>query len=842
MKRFIPVILIIGLLLTGCATTGGGKVEIMLAALLQMEQEPDDGGGLGGKPMGPQTAHMPLTALVDSVAFSPDGRYAASGLNDSTAIIWDISQARNAGILKGHKASVLAVAFSGDSNKIATGSSDGKIILWDVHTGEEIRTHMTYSKGVNKVSFSADGRFLLAGTDDQQIVVWDISPGGKIRSFKTAEHAGDSRIVIPYAFSNDGRYALSATSDRTVILWDVRSGKEMKKFSGSMGQVISLAFSADGSRALAGNTSGDIILLDVASGTVAQTLEGHGSQVRAVAFSGDGRYAVSGSHDNTSKLWDIASGKVIKTMAGHTNVIKSIAMSPNQILIATGSTDGTTKFWNARTGEEIVAMVKPVKYLPPMYVKSNVGAKEDAFKPLIDAWVMLTPDGYYNGSANALGNLNVLTGLATYTIDQFYDVFYRPDIIIARLRGEDTKDWVTLTLEDALKNPPPDVDISSVPKNTDEAFIKVDYSVESNGGGIGEVRIFHNGKLVKSDGYYREIKRPVQDKVTLTAYSAKALREDLRGVAIVAKKEGKVSMIESAPKGNAFKGSITVEAIPGENEIALAAFNKDNTVQSMLKTVKFNSSRPPVPANVYLLAIGIDEYKAQGNNLKYAVKDASAFAKKFKEKAATLYQSAHVHVDVLKNRQATKVHIMEKLSEYIKKVKPNDVFVMFTASHGILHSGLYSIVTHDYDGSLRSDNVINSNEIMETSKNMKALTQIFILDTCYAGGLDNFVSGLYDARMSVMARNMGLHMFASASSTQEALDGYKGKNGMFTYALLEGLNDNRQADRNKDKRISVFELGAYAKDQTIKHSHEAGHRQTPVINNFGKDIPVYNLH
>jgi uncharacterized caspase-like protein len=90
-----------------------------------------------------------------------------------------------------------------------------------------------------------------------------------------------------------------------------------------------------------------------------------------------------------------------------------------------------------------------------------------------------------------------------------------------------------------------------------------------------------------------------------------------------------------------------------------------------------------------------------------------------------------------------------------------------------------------------------------------------------------------------MARNMGLHMFASASSTQEAMDGYKGKNGMFTYTLLEGLNNNRSADTNKDSKVSIYELGSYAKEQTTKHSRETGHTQTPVVNNFGKDISVY---
>jgi hypothetical protein len=47
-----------------------------------------------------------------------------------------------------------------------------------------------------------------------------------------------------------------------------------------------------------------------------------------------------------------------------------------------------------------------------------------------------------------------------------------------------------------------------------------------------------------------------------------------------------------------------------------------------------------------------------------------------------------------------------------------------------------------------------------------------------AGGVDNIVSGLYDARMSVLAKKMGLHIYASAGSVQTALDGYQG-NGLY---------------------------------------------------------------
>ena len=87
---------------------------------------------------------------------------------------------------------------------------------------------------------------------------------------------------------------------------------------------------------------------------------------------------------------------------------------------------------------------------------------------------------------------------------------------------------------------------------------------------------------------------------------------------------------------------------------------------------------------------------------------------------------------------------------------------------------------------------------------------------------------------------MGLHIYASASSKEAAMDGYQG-NGLFTYALLGGLNDNRAADTNSDKKVSLVELGEYSKTATAEASKRTGHVQTPLIINFGKDSAVYHL-
>jgi uncharacterized caspase-like protein len=80
---------------------------------------------------------------------------------------------------------------------------------------------------------------------------------------------------------------------------------------------------------------------------------------------------------------------------------------------------------------------------------------------------------------------------------------------------------------------------------------------------------------------------------------------------------------------------------------------------------------------------------------------------------------------------------------------------------------------------------------------------------------------------------MGLHIFASASATEEAIDGYQG-NGLFTHTLLKGLSG--AADTDSDKRVTVNELGRYASAETARIARSAfRHAQQPSVMSYGRD-------
>jgi len=306
-----------------------------------------------------------LSSSIESVAFSPDNQYVFTGggyffEKTSELMLWDAFKGTPIRTFRGHADFITCVAYSSDGKYAASASADNTVKIWDMQSFMLVRTFADHKAGVNCVAFSPDGSFLATGSVDKTVKVLSLTD-----SELTRTSTGHTGAVTSIAWSHDGKYIVSGGADNSVRLWDAMTGNLVRNYNGHTGQVSSVAYSPDGKYIASGGYDKTIRIWDATQMQMINSFKGHSNWVSSVAFNNASSYLLSGGFDKLVILWDFKKGTMIRTFAGHKAEIKSVCFSPDGKYFVSAGRDKSFKMWNINS-------FAPYKTKVKEYVEQNM--------------------------------------------------------------------------------------------------------------------------------------------------------------------------------------------------------------------------------------------------------------------------------------------------------------------------------------------------------------------------------------------------------------------------------------------------------------------------------------
>lgn len=326
------------------------------------------------------------TNTVQSVAFSPDGAFLATGARDQTIRLWRLEADRSAlvHVWRGHESGLSALRWSEDGRDVWSSSDDGTVRRWSRLT-EPVRRTVAglWTDAGGDVIFSPDGAELavsnsagrlelrdaktlvvqqtvsgafqplayrnagavLAALDTQRrLVFWNRAENTVRVSSLKIELDGGRRINEAHAAA-DGSVAVIGLSDGEVRLWDIERETELARIKANSVVVWTVAVAPGKKLVATGNREGEVRIWSLPDGKLLQSFSINHGWAYGLAFDPEAKRLAVGAQDGAIVIWDLAQQSVATTLRGHSKLVRSMLWAEGGRRFVSSSNDGTVVAW-----------------------------------------------------------------------------------------------------------------------------------------------------------------------------------------------------------------------------------------------------------------------------------------------------------------------------------------------------------------------------------------------------------------------------------------------------------------------------------------------------------------
>jgi len=827
---------------------------------------------------------------VTSVAFSPDGRVAATGALCSAMLepcvergarVWDVKTGNEIRSLE-TTGFVHSVAFSPTGTALLTGMGDGIAQIWDVKTGDELMRLEGASDPVSSVDFAADGMSLLIRGRISPGVLWElnnrevselfeksgvdiagdiarISPdgitvftgyrNGIVRIWKRKSRRLIREISVPGlawrggSYSPNGQYISTGTIMGAVQEWELETGQQSRRFYGASSEIYSLAYSPNGKYLAAGTEREGVFIWDVSNGEVVKRFV-QAKSIVAVTFAPDSSFLLAVDEQSRVLCWDPATGRMVCEFAvsGPASSVR-ISHDGRFLLLGLGDrTSNSASLWDISAGKNLRQFGGHKDEVSDVDISSDgrfvITGSGDGTSRIWDtnssrhlATLVSLRDGRWaaltpEGHFDA-SDINNLRGL--YWL-QGEEVILPEYLNVRRFYTPGLLSIVTCPYRQASGCPtlPAVADLRQIAPRPE-----VVVTPPTPGSTLAKVVVKNRGGgigdlSIRVNG--RELALSTRSpKPKVNAPSA-TLWIDLA----------------AAPRNPSGKNSIDISAYDGKN---IARFPGNRVIwQTKVLDDK--------PRALWGVVVGTSQYADPNLTLTYPDKDAESFSLALDLGGkGLLADPSRVHIQTLTSRGTltpTKDHIREEIFKVAKLAAPEDTFVLYMAGHGVAWKDTYYYLTTGArgadvgaDAELRKNATISSDELADWLRQPGIPKKVVvILDTCAAGAAARIYDKISNRRdlssdhkkalQRLREVDDGYHFLMGSAADRVSYEASRYGQGLLTYALLFGMQG---AAKGADGTLDVQALFRSAEDQVPRLAEGIGGIQKPEIRS-GKNFPL----